>query len=48
MEIVWRTSYAIGLIPLVFILCWRIWVLKESTVYLGKKKSLQSIGEGGR
>ena len=28
LEIVWRTSYAIGLIPLAFILYWRVFVLK--------------------
>ena len=45
LEIIWRLSYAIGLIPLLFILCWRIFVLKESSVWTGKREALKSLGK---
>ena len=48
LEVVWRLSYALGLIPLVFIFCWRIWVLRESAVWEGKRKALKEIGRAGR
>jgi hypothetical protein len=42
---VWRLSYGLGLIPLVFMCIWRIWFLKESAVWKGKKQSLKDLGE---
>ena len=45
LEVVWRLSYALGLIPLGFILYWRIFVLKESSVWKGKKDALKQIGK---
>ena len=45
LEVVWRLSYAIGLIPLGFILYWRIFVLKESAVWTGKRNALKKIGK---
>ena len=43
LEIVWRTSYAIGLIPLAFILYWRVFVLKESVVWKSKRQALKAM-----
>ena len=45
LEIIWRLSYGLGLIPLVFMVIWRIWFLKESAVWKGKKQSLKDLGE---
>ncbi|KDD76549.1 hypothetical protein H632_c186p1 [Helicosporidium sp. ATCC 50920] len=46
LEVTWRLSYALGLIPLCFILYWRVFQLKESAVWKGKRASLQSMGTG--
>jgi len=48
LEVVWRLSYALGLIPLLFIFCWRIWVLRESAVWTGKRKALKQMGRASR
>lgn len=47
LEWVWRLSYGIGLIPLIFITIWRIWFLKESAVWTAKRQSLKDLGECG-
>lgn len=41
LNVIWRLSYAIGLIPLGFILFWRIFVLKESSIWKAKRKALK-------
>lgn len=45
LEWVWRLSYGLGLVPLVFMTIWRIWFLKESAVWKGKQQSLKDLGE---
>jgi hypothetical protein len=42
---VWRLSYGIGLIPILFMLLWRLFRLKESKVWIRKRASLQAMGE---
>jgi MFS family permease len=44
LAIVWRLVYFIGAIPLIFIVGWRIFVLKESDVWIGKRKALKDLG----
>jgi len=44
LEVVWRLSYGLGIIPLLFIFFWRIWVLRESAVWKGKREALNTIG----
>lgn len=48
LEIVWRLSYALGLIPLCFILYWRIFRLKESAVWKGKREVLKEMGKASK
>lgn len=45
LNLVWRLSYGIGLIPIAFMLWWRIFKLKESKVWIRKRSSLKSLGE---
>ena len=45
LNIVWRLSYGLGLFPIFFMLCWRLFRLKESKVWLRKRSSLKSLGE---
>ena len=45
LEIVWRLSYALGCIPLVFMVIWRVFILKESNVWLKKRQSVKDLGE---
>ena len=42
---VWRLSYFIGLLPIFFMLFWRIYILKESAVFVAKRASLRELGE---
>lgn len=44
LEVTWRLSYALGLLPLGFILYWRIFQLSESAVWKKKRESLKSLG----
>ncbi|KAG2435009.1 hypothetical protein HYH02_012007 [Chlamydomonas schloesseri] len=44
MEVTWRLSYAIGLIPLISILLYRIFRLRESAVWQKKREALQAMG----
>ncbi|KXZ53070.1 hypothetical protein GPECTOR_8g63 [Gonium pectorale] len=44
LEVTWRLSYAIGLIPLIGILLYRTLRLPESTVWENKRKALQAMG----
>eukprot|EP00887_Chlorella_sp_A99_P002403 scaffold10.g2403.t1 len=41
---VWRLSYFLGLLPIMFMLLWRIYVLRESAVFLKKRASLRELG----
>lgn len=41
----WRLSYGIGLIPIFFMLLWRLFRLKESKVWIRKRSSLKMMGE---
>lgn len=45
LNVIWRLSYAIGLIPLAGILAFRIWVLRESAVWTGKREALKKMGK---
>ena len=42
---VWRLSYFIGLLPIIFMLFWRIFMLRESAVFVAKRASLRELGE---
>jgi MFS family permease len=44
LAIIWRSSYLLGVIPALFMLFWRIFVLKESAVWLGKRRALKDLG----
>ncbi|PNW71997.1 hypothetical protein CHLRE_16g686750v5 [Chlamydomonas reinhardtii] len=44
LEVTWRLSYAIGLIPLISILLYRIFRLRESAVWTKKREALQAMG----
>ena len=44
LEIVWRLSYGLGLLPLAFLLYWRIVAVKESTVWQSKREAVKTIG----
>jgi hypothetical protein len=44
LEVTWRLSYAIGLIPLIGILLYRIFRLRESTVWQKKREALKAMG----
>ena len=44
LEVTWRLSYAIGLIPLIGILFYRIFRLRESTVWEKKREALKAMG----
>ncbi len=45
LNLVWRLSYGIGLIPIFFMLLWRLFRLKESKVWIRKRSSLKMMGE---
>ncbi|GFR43042.1 hypothetical protein Agub_g4047 [Astrephomene gubernaculifera] len=44
LEVTWRLSYAIGLIPLVGIMLYRIFRLRESAVWKKKREALKAMG----
>lgn len=44
LAIIWRASYLIGVIPALIMLFWRIFVLKESAVWIGKRRALKDLG----
>ena len=44
LEVTWRLSYAIGLIPLIGILLYRTFRLRESAVWTKKREALQAMG----
>ncbi|KAG2495268.1 hypothetical protein HYH03_006541 [Edaphochlamys debaryana] len=44
LEVTWRLSYAIGLIPLISILLYRIFRLRESAVWQKKREALKALG----
>ncbi|GLI58503.1 hypothetical protein VaNZ11_000236 [Volvox africanus] len=44
LEVSWRLSYAIGLIPLIGILLYRIFRLNESAVWQKKREALKAMG----
>lgn len=44
LEVTWRLSYAIGLIPLIGILFYRIFRLRESAVWQKKREALKAMG----
>ncbi|GIL71055.1 hypothetical protein Vretifemale_1695 [Volvox reticuliferus] len=44
LEVSWRLSYAIGLIPLISILLYRIFRLRESAVWQKKREALEAMG----
>ncbi|GLC45588.1 hypothetical protein PLESTB_000874300 [Pleodorina starrii] len=44
LEVTWRLSYAIGMIPLVGILLYRIFRLRESAVWQHKREALKAMG----
>ncbi|KAG2425952.1 hypothetical protein HXX76_013325 [Chlamydomonas incerta] len=44
LEVTWRLSYAIGLIPLISILLYRIFHLRESAVWTKKREALRAMG----
>ncbi|KAK2078160.1 hypothetical protein QBZ16_004028 [Prototheca wickerhamii] len=48
LEVTWRLSYALGLLPLLFIWYWRVFQLRESAVWRKKRESLKSMGKGTR
>ena len=48
LEVVWRLSYALGCLPLLFIFIWRCTRLKESEVWKGKRKALKELGRASR
>lgn len=48
LNIIWRLSYGLGLIPLAFILYWRLFKLKESAVWKGKREALKDIGKASK
>lgn len=41
---VWRISYGIGLIPIIIMLVWRVFFLRESAVWVGKRRALRASG----
>lgn len=45
---VWRISYAIGLVPIITMLMWRIFFLRESAVWVGKRRALKATGVNSR
>eukprot|EP00898_Chlorokybus_atmophyticus_P004917 jgi/Chlat1/5426/Chrsp35S05231 len=45
---VWRISLGLGIFPIIFMLGWRIFVLKESAVWKAKRQSLEKSGVGVR
>ncbi|KAG2491417.1 hypothetical protein HYH03_010206 [Edaphochlamys debaryana] len=44
LELTWRLSYAIGLVPLIGILLYRIFHLRESAVWQQKQQALKAMG----
>lgn len=46
LNLVWRLSYGIGLIPIFFMLLWRIFKLQESKVWIRKRSSLKMMESG--
>ncbi|EFJ43350.1 proton/phosphate symporter [Volvox carteri f. nagariensis] len=44
LEVTWRLSYAIGLIPLIGIFLYRIFRLRESAVWQKKREALKAMG----
>ncbi|KXZ43854.1 hypothetical protein GPECTOR_79g133 [Gonium pectorale] len=44
LEVTWRLSYAIGLIPLIGIMLYRIFRLRESAVWQKKREALRAMG----
>jgi MFS family permease len=44
LQIVWRVSYAIGVLPVMFMLFYRVLYLKESVVWKAKRKTLLLSG----
>ncbi|KAL6777660.1 PTA1A [Auxenochlorella protothecoides x Auxenochlorella symbiontica] len=44
LEVTWRLSYALGLPPLLFIFYYRVFRLRESTVWRQKRESLKLMG----
>ncbi|KAG2435777.1 hypothetical protein HXX76_006973 [Chlamydomonas incerta] len=44
LEVTWRLSYAIGLIPLIGILLYRFFRLRESAVWTKKREALKAMG----
>lgn len=44
LEVTWRLSYAIGLIPLISILLYRVFHLRESAVWQKKREALRAMG----
>lgn len=43
LDVVWRLSYGLALIPLLFLLPWRFWRERESTVWMGKTKAMAAL-----
>ena len=41
----WRTAFAIGTIPIVFIIYWRIFRLKESAMWRSKRQDVDHMRE---
>lgn len=46
LEKVWRTSFALGLVPVVAMLGWRLFKLEESTVWADKQRDQKRQGGG--
>ncbi|KAK9814173.1 hypothetical protein WJX72_001627 [[Myrmecia] bisecta] len=46
LDAVWRLSTGLGLIPILFMLYWRIFRLRESSVWTGKREKLRKDGVG--
>ncbi len=40
---IWRTAFAIGTIPIVFIIYWRVFRLRESALWQSRKKDANGL-----